>query len=301
VDSSSEHIRALIDGEELTAVGLFLNTDGEYWYQVDGGKGYVKASQTRPVQFLYDDLSISKPKAPEMLRQGKKFNVEGVVTAQYNSIYTLRAQAVRIEGDTETQATSAVDNVEAKEYSLKSSSISKDLTFRRLDTGSYRYDLVAVVGNHYFDRGELQIDWKTVPVWSSDFQVVKGSANFNILSFDACGGTVATNQTIVTDGDAVGTLPVPQLEGCVFLGWYTEEGERLREDFVPQEDMSLSARWVSEEELYASWQELGECLYLYSDGVTTTGCIQIDDTLYYFSSVDAVGQNWTVWTVAGAV
>ena len=301
VDSSSEHIRTLIDGEELTAVGLFLNTDGEYWYQVDGGKGYVKASQTRPVQFLYDDLSISKPKAPEMLRQGKKFNVEGVVTAQYNSIYTLRAQAVRIEGDTETQATSAVDNVEAKEYSLKSSAISKDLTFRRLDTGSYRYDLVAVVGNHYFDRGELQIDWKTVPVWSSDFQVVKGSANFNILSFDACGGTVATNQTIVTDGDAVGTLPVPQLEGCVFLGWYTEEGERLREDFVPQEDMSLSARWVSEEELYASWQELGECLYLYSDGVTTTGCIQIDDTLYYFSSVDAVGQNWTVWTVAGAV
>ena len=134
----------------------------------------------------------------------------------------------------------------------------------------------------------------------SDFQVVKGSTAGNILSFDPCGGTVATNQTIVALGEPVGTLPTPQMDGHVFLGWYTESGERLTESVVPQEDMSLSAQWISEEELYENWQELGQCLYFYSDGLTTTGCIEMDGTLYYFSSMDAAGQNWTVWTVAGA-
>ena len=298
VDGSSEHIRTLTEGDELTATALYLNTDGEYWYQVDDGKGYVKANRTQLVQFLYDDLTVTDPTAPEILRQGKSFKVKGTVTAQYNEIQTLRAQVVQMDGETETQATSAIQTVEGREYNLKNSPIAKDLTFRRLETGNYRYDLVAVVGNHYYDRGQLQIDWKTVALWSSDFQVVKGSTEGYILSFDPNGGTVATNQTIVTDGEAAGALPVPELEGNVFLGWYTEDGERLKEDFVPQGDMSLSARWISQQELYENWQNLGECIYFYSDGLTTTGCIEMEGTLYYFSSVDAVGQNWTVWTVA---
>lgn len=298
VDASSEHIRTLAEGEELTVIGLYLNTDGEYWYQLEGEKGYVKASRTQPVRFLYDDLAVKDPTAPEMLRQGKGFNVRGTVTSRYNEIHTLRAQVMSVEGETETQATGAIQTVEGKEYKLKNSRIAKDLTFRRLAVGSYRYDLVAVVGNHYYDRGELRIDWKTVALWSSDFQVVKGSTAGNILSFDPCGGTVATNQTIVTEDEPAGTLPVPQLESSVFLGWYTEDGERLKEDFVPQEDMTLSARWISEQEFYENWQTLGECIYYYSDGLTTAGCISMDGTLYYFSSVDAAGQNWTV---AGAV
>ena len=300
VDATSEHIRTLTAGEVLTSTGLLLNTAGEYWYQVDGGRGFVKASQLQPVQFLYDDLQISKPTAPEMHRQGKSFQVGGTVTSQYNSIYTLRAQAVLLDGETETQATTAIEVVEGIEYNLKSSSIAKDLTFRRLECGNYRYDLVAVVGNHYFERGDMQIEWKTVALWSSNFQVVDSSTKFSILSFDPCGGNAATNQTIVAEGEPVGTLPTPQLDGHVFLGWYTEGGERLTESVVPQEDMSLSAQWISEEELYENWQELGQCLYFYSDGLTTTGCIEMDGTLYYFSSMDAAGQNWTVWTVAGA-
>lgn len=298
VDGGSQHIRTLTEGEEMTVTGLYLNTDGEYWYQLMDGKSYVKASRTQVVQFLYDDLTVKNPAVPEMLRQGKSFKVKGTVTAKYNEIQTLRAQVVQLEAETEIQATSAIQTVEGREYNLKNSQISKDLTFRRLETGNYRYDLVAVVGNHYYDRGQLQIDWKTVSLWSSDFQVVKGSTEGNILSFDPAGGTLSTNQTIITDGEAVGTLPVPELEGSVFLGWYTEDGERLKEDFVPEEDMTLNARWMTEQELYENWQNLGECIYFYSDGLTTTGCIEMEGTLYYFSSMDAVGQNWTVWTVA---
>jgi len=43
---------------------------------------------------------------------------------------------------------------------------------------------------------------------------------------------------------------------------------------------------------------MGQCLYFHCDGLTTTGCVEIDGALYYFTSVDAAGQSWTLWTVA---
>lgn len=301
VDGSSEHLRTLTGGEELTVTGLYLNTDGEYWYQLDGGEGYVRASQLQVSQFRYDDLAVTDPTAPGVLRVGKGFNVEGTLSAQYNSIYTVRAQVARLEEQTETPAISASTTVDGKRYDLKSSEISNDLTFRMLETGSYRYDLAAIVDNYYYDRGQLQIEWKTVSLWSSDFQIVEGSASYHILSFDSDGGSVEPDQMVVTAADPVGSLPVPQMEGQVFLGWYTEDGQQVDGTFVPEVDLTLRAKWISEQELYEAWQTLGQCRYFHSDGSTTTGCFEMDGTLYYFSSVDAAGQSWTIWTVAEAV
>lgn len=297
VDASSQHIRTLEAGEILTATSLYLNTDGEYWYQI-GDEGYVLAGQTQVGELLYDDLTVTEPTAPGVLRQGKGFNVEGVVSAQYNSIYTVRAQVTQLDGEETAPATSATKTVEGKTYNLKNSEISKELTFRLLDTGSYRYDLAAIVDNHYYDRGQLQIEWKTVALWSSDFQILEGSASYHILSFDANGGFVEPDQKVVTAGEAVDVLPTPVLEGSVFLGWYTEDGQRADLTLAPESDMTLTAKWIDEQELYENWQALGQCLYFYSDGLTTTGCFEMDGTLYHFSSVDAAGQSWTIWTVA---
>ena len=297
VDASSQHIRTLEIGETLTVTGLYLNTDGEYWYQI-GDEGYVPAAQTQVNQLLYDDLTVTEPTAPGILRQGKGFNVEGVVSSQYNSIYTVRAQVTGLDGEEAILATSATKTVEGKTYHLKNSEISKELTFRLLDTGSYRYDLAAIVDNHYYDRGQLQIEWKTVNLWSSDFQILEGSASYHILSFDANGGFVEPDQKVVTAGEPVDALPTPVLEGSVFLGWYTEDGVRADLSLFPESDMTLRAKWIDEQELYENWQTLGQCVYFHSDGLTTTGCFELDGTLYYFSSVDAAGQSWTMWTVA---
>jgi hypothetical protein len=299
-DESSELLRTLSGGEELTVTGLYLNTDGEYWYQLNDGEGYVRADQLQMLRLLYDDVTLSNPTAPGMLRAGKGFNVEGVLAARHNSIYTVRAQVTRLEEQGETPALNVSTTVEGKRYDLKGSKISKDLTFRMLETGSYRYNLAAIVDNYYYDRGQVQIGWKTVDLWSSDFQIMEGAASYYILSFASDGGTEAPDQTVVTAGDPVGTLPVPQQEGQVFLGWYNEDGERVNSAFIPEADMTLRAKWISEQELQADWQSLGQCRYFHSNGVSTTGCFEMDGTLYYFSSVDAAGQSWTIWTVAGA-
>ena len=296
VDASSQYIRTPEAGEVMTATGLYLNSNGEYWYQI-GDEGYLPADKTQPGQLLYDDLSVAEPTAPSVLRQGKGFEVEGTVSSQYNTIYSVRAQVTPLEGDA-IPATSATKTLEGKTYNLKRSDISKELSFRLLDAGSYRYELAAIVENYYYGRSQLQSEWKTVNLWSSDFQIVEGSASYNILSFDPNGGTVAPDQAVVTAGEPVGELPTPTLESSVFLGWYTADDTRVDSGLIPREDITLTAKWIDEQALYENWQSMGQCLYFHCDGLTTTGCVEIDGALYYFTSVDAAGQSWTLWTVA---
>ena len=138
---------------------------------------------------------------------------------------------------------------------------------------------------------------------SADFQVVEGTTKSDTISFDANGGVAALDQTAVTVGDSVGTLPSAQRLGYVFLGWFTrpEGGQRIDMDYVPDGDITLYAQWISEEELQENWKNSGECWSLYSDGLTTMGCIQVNGMLYYFNSVDSLGQNWTLWAATGTV
>ena len=301
LDPRSEHVRTLKTEENLHITGLYLNTAGEYWYQV-GSEGYIRATQTRLAQFLFDDVTVKSPEAPAILRQGKAFNVQGTVRSKYNTISTLRAQVFRIDADGQTQEISTTDTVEGNSYNLSSSSISKGLTFRKLSVGSYRYDLAAIVGNYYVASGRLQVQWQTVDLWSSEFQVLAESTGYNVLTLDANGGSVAVNQTPIPVGDGASNLSVAQRPGYVFLGWFTqaEGGERVDAAFVPQKDMKIYAHWISEEELFAAWQERGQCQFYHSDGLTTIGSFVLDGVLYYFSSVDTVGQSWIMWTAAGA-
>lgn len=301
LDSRSKHVRTLKTEEQLRVTGIYLNTAGEYWYQL-GDDGYIRASQTKVSQFLFDDVTVKSPEAPEILRQGKSFYIKGTVRSKYNLISTLRAQVFRIDEQGQTQAISTTDTVEGTSYNLSDSSISKGLTFRKLSVGNYRYDLAAIVGNYYVESGRLQVKWQTVDLWSSDFQVLEESTGYHVLTLNPNGGSVALNQTPVTVGDSASDLPIAQRPGYVFLGWYTkaEGGDRVDEAFVPTADMKLYAHWISEEELFASWQERGECLFYHSDGLTTMGSFILDGIVYYFSSVDSVGQSWIMWTAAGA-
>lgn len=301
-DSRSELLRRPAAGEELRITALYQNTAGEYWYQINEDEGYIRGTQVQLSQMLFDDIRVSSPSAPAVLRQGKSFKVKGSVLSDYNDIYTLRAQVYRLEETGETLVINAVDSVENKSYALKDSGISKDLTFRKLELGHYRYDLAAIVGNYYVVAGQLQIGWETVALWSSDFQVLEESSGYDIVSFDSRGGTADLDQMAVTVGTSIGTLPVARREGYVFLGWYTqeEEGDAVTDAWLPEGDTTLYAHWIDEQVLYDSWQEQGDCLYFYSDGMTTMGCIEKDGLLYYFSSMGELGQNWTMWTAAGA-
>lgn len=300
-DDSAQLVRELKSGEELFVTGLYLNTEGEYWYRIGDGEGFVRASKTHFLALRYDDITVAEPTVPTVLRQGKGFQVKGDLYSQVNSIYTVRAQVYRLEEGTQSQVLSATETVERKSYALSGSQISRDLAFRKLMPGQYRYDLAVIVASHYVQSGQLQVAWETVKVWSSEFQVVEQSASSALLLFDAQGGTVALDQTAVEIGQSLGTLPVAQRQGHVFLGWFTEAGVRVDGSMTVEEDLSLYAHWISEETLYSAWYDHGQCLYYYCDGLTTMGCIQVDGMLFYFSTMDMPGQDHILWTAAGAV
>lgn len=304
VNESTKPVRDLVVGERLNITGLYKNTVGEYWYQIDGGDtGYVFAEQVTINQLRFDDVSVVGATAPTVLVKGKAFNVKGTILAEMNAIYSVRARVYSLNGEEMTQVINATEVVESKSYDLYGSEVPNKLTFRRLSAGNYRYELAAIVGNYYVENGQLLTGWETVNLWSADFLVVGKKTGVSTINFDACGGTAGLNRAVAAKGQSVGSLPVAQRQDHVFLGWYTapEGGERVTADTIPQGNTTYYAHWISTEELRTGWMDNGNCWYLYSDDVSTMGCIEIDGTLYYFSVMDPLGQSWMVWTAAGEV
>ena len=301
VDDSSELIHGVNAGDQLTVTGLYLNTEGEYWYQVVcEQEAYILADKVEVSKLFFNDVSISGVKAPTALRKGKSFSVQGTVTAEINSLYSIRAQVYALADGQETLAISASDVADSKIYDLDYSTISQKLAFRKLGVGAYRYELAAVIGNHYIENGELQIGWDTVRLWSSEFRVTEQKMTCSTVKFDACGGSVAMNQTVLLPEESIGRLPEVHRAGHVFLGWYTapEGGQQVDETYCPEKSVTLYAHWISNQDLRAQWQISGQYRYFYSDGLSTMGCIEVDGVLYYFSTIDALGQSWNIWTAA---
>lgn len=295
-DSSSKLLSTLNPGDKVHVTGIVENTQGYFWYQLGGDiLGYVYAEQLKVSRFYYGDVTLENVSAPTALRQGKSFQIKGEIETENNQLYTVRSQVFSLNGDTQEQVLNTVDMVEDTHYSLTDSAISQDLAFCDLDIGSYRYELAAVVGSYYFDKGQLRVRWVTVPLWNSDFRVTEKKSSACQITFDECGGTVSVNRTAVVDGEPIGQLPTAQRGAEVFLGWYTakEGGERITSDYQPEDNMTLYARYSTPQELEAAADAFW---YVYADGITVIGCAEIDGVVYHFTAPDLTGFGGSLWT-----
>ena len=303
VDEESVVLRQSVAGEMLAITGLYQNTEGEYWYQIDGAQdGYIPAEAIKIGDLITDDVKLNNMKTPTSLRQGRSYNISGNVLANTNTISTIRAQVYMMEEDTLVPSINATADINGRTYSLNNSKLSKNLAFRKLSVGQYRLEVTVVLANSYVEDGQLQTRWDSLMLWTSDFQVTKSTTNTDTVVFDACGGTASLNQLSVGVGQPIGALPTAQRLDYVFLGWYTDPdgGERVTDNYVPDDDTTLYARWSSIEQIHASWQDAGECWYFYSDGISTVGCIEIEGVLYYFSTMDPMNPDDMMWTAADA-
>ena len=298
---TSEVMGQLTQGQQVQITGLYLNTENQYWYQLDGGEGgYVPAENLSITQLRYEDVKLEGSVVPTVLTQGKSFSIKGTVSATYNSIYAVRARVYRPEADQMVQVITTSDTVQGRAYDLLRSNISAGLTFRTLEAGQYRYELAAIVANYFVENGKLMTGWNTITLWNSDFLVTADQTAAHTVTFDACGGDVKLDQSVVSEGMSLGALEVPQRPGYVFLGWFTqaEGGERITAEYIPDGNVTLYARWVSQEQIRGEWLSGGNCWYLYSDGISTMICMEIEGALYYFSALEPLCQNWMVWTDA---
>lgn len=294
MDDRSVSLRQLQPGERLSVIGLYRNTLGEYWYEVEDTQiGYVRADDTVVQSMRYDDVAVASVKAPTVLTEGSSFSIKGSVTGKYVSVVSVRAQVYQTGENGLTHMMTTNAPVTANDYTLYKSKVAKRLTFKLLDVGSYHYELAAVVSNYYYADGELQTEWQTIKLWKSDFQVVDKKGETASVTFDAAGGVSELNAAEMTLGQPLGTLPTAQREGYVFDGWYTADGEKVVEEYVLEGKMTLYARWVGAGDVTGWYQEDGRTYYV-EDGVRLNGFFHVDNVTYYQGDDGYLAVGWTV-------
>lgn len=293
VDDRSVAQRQLQPGERLNVVGMYRNTEGEYWYEVDDADvGYVLASDTQMLSLRYDDVAIAGVKAPTVLTEGSGFSIRGSVTGIYSSIVSVRAQVYMTTEDGSVHVMTTNASVVDNDYTLYSSTVGKRLSFKRLGIGSYRFELAAVVSNHYYADGDLQNDWQTVKLWKSDFQVVERKGQTANVIFDACGGTSQLNAAEMNLGQMLTSLPVAEREGYIFDGWYTADGELVDEEYVLEGSMTLYAHWVIDEEVTGWFWQDGR-LYYVENGIRPLAFFRVDGVTYHHNAEGLLDIGWT--------
>ncbi len=293
VDDRSVAQRQLQPGERLNVVGMYRNTEGQYWYEVDDAEiGYVLASDTEMLSLRYDDVAITGVKAPTVLTEGSNFSIRGSVTGMYSSVVSVRAQVYMTTEDGAVHMMTTNASVIDNDYSLYRSTVGKRLSFKRLDIGSYHFELAAVVRNHYYADGDLQNDWQTVKLWKSEFQVVERKGQTANVTFDACGGTSQLNAAEMNLGQMLTNLPVAEREGYIFDGWYTAAGELVDEEYVLEGSMTLYARWVVDEAV-TGWFWQDDRMYYVENGIRPLDFFQVDGVTYHHDAEGLLDIGWT--------
>lgn len=292
VDDRSRPLRQLQEGERLSVIGMYRNTEGEYWYQVEDAQiGYVRADDTAVQSMRYDDVTIDSVKAPTVLTEGSSFSIKGSVTGQFVSIVSVRAQVYRVDEDGMTHMMTTNAPVSANDYTLYKSKVAKRLTFKLLDIGSYHYELAAIVSNHYYADGALQTDWQTIKLWKSDFQVVDKKGETASVKFDAGEGVSELDAAELTLGQPLSALPTATREGYVFDGWYTADGEKVDEEYVLVGKMTLYAKWIAAGDVTGWYEENGRPYYV-QDGVRVLGFFQVDGITYFQGADGYLATGW---------
>jgi uncharacterized repeat protein (TIGR02543 family) len=292
VDERSHPLRQLQAGERLSVIGMYRNTQGEYWYQVEDAQiCYVRADDTEVQAMRYDDVAIDAVKAPTVLTEGSSFSIKGSVTGQYVSINSVRAQVYQVTEDGMVHKMTTNAPVSANDYTLYKSKVAMRLTFKLLDIGSYHYELAAVVSNHYYADGALQTDWQTIKLWKSDFQVVEKKGETANVKFDAGEGVSELDAAELTLGHPLTYLPQATREGYVFDGWYTADGEKVDEEFVLEGKMTLYAKWTAAGDVTGWYEENGRTYYV-QDGVRVLGFFQVDGITYFQGAEGYLSTGW---------
>lgn len=294
VDDRTSALQTLYAGECVTVTGLYRNTEGQYWYQVEGAQpGYFPADNAEVLALQYDDIQVSSIGAPTALRVGKTFDVKAKIKSNYNEITSVRAQVFSCGEAGKTHVMSSSAGIMGNSYSLSGTRLSNQLSFRLLEEGSYRYELAVVVGNHYYADGCLQTEWKTIKLWVSDFQVVSNTAGNCAVTFDANGGNTSLNAMDMTIGDTLETLPEATREGYVFAGWYTADGQRVTAGYAVDGKTTLYARWTVETDING-WIMVDGVWHYYQDGQPLTGFLEVDGIRYHLDE-EGCPDTGAVW------
>ena len=199
---------------QLEITGLYKNSTGDYWYQVNTGSqsGYVHASYVDIDSFLYDDLAVIEPAMASNLSLGSGYSLAGNLVSQYNTINTTWA---RIYSGEDTQVSPVLSSSyvnDSKAYKLKKSAVCNNLIFSQLSAGYYTYEISADVKNYYVSGGSLTSQTENVVLWTAPFTV--GSAAIEPPSTMVCDHTIVTDAAVAAGCTTTGLTEGSHCSKC---------------------------------------------------------------------------------------
>lgn len=314
VHQASGVAASLVTGETVTVSGLYQTPGGDFWYQLalDGATGYVPADAVIPLRQEFSDLTLSDVRIPSTARKSAGVVLQGQISTLYSTLDDVQILVYGAEGgDPVLHASMAVDG---KSASLSDGKLDRDLTFRKLEAGTYRILVRVSVSNTVLENGEPVRKAAQVDLWQSELRIITGWNQYYTVTFNGNGGTAALQQTVYQKGEQLSGLPEATRPGYRFLGWTLspESSDLVTAATLPQESVTLYAQWQQEyrieEDLLSaaqdwSWQQAqdgsgffctayGIRFFRNADGSAAEGWKTVDGRLYWRNRAGVLHSGW---------
>lgn len=217
-------------GTEVTVTAAVSNGAYESWYQVsfDGSTVYVPRAGLTFYSYLESQFtgSLTTLSEGQTLPQ-QSHHLSGTVSSRY----PLRKVSGYIDG---TYYGSWTGNGNATYVDLGATAINTKLYFSTLAAGKHTLKITAADAT---GRAEVTVVERT-------FYIAAPQAQVFTVTYDPGEGTCGTASAAITDGNALGTPPVPVLADHSFGGWHTADGTAVTAETVITGDLTLYARWT---------------------------------------------------------
>ena len=154
--NDSKTLKTASSGASYTSTGMYKNTSGQLWYQIDNGNGvngYIYAGNTKYVQDVTSDITISNCSTPNGHVAGNIFYVEGDIASKYNRLDTAAVWVYNGFGTSGSTVTGYQDTVGGYSYTLLNSTIDYNTAFNSVPVGNFTYAVSVTYTNYYAKSG----------------------------------------------------------------------------------------------------------------------------------------------------
>lgn len=236
-DPNSKTIEEASKNDTYTAIGLYMNTAGNLWYQVktkSGDIGYIYSGDTTYIG-VDSDIKVSGVSAPTELVKGSKFNIKGTISTEYMQLTNVGA--IVYKGT--SQKTGTVVDVNTKSYSLYKSALDSAVEFNVLAAGEYEYVIVASAKSHYAKNAhEYGTETASLVLYSSTFTVVEQTSCSHsyssvVTKAATCGATGLKTYTCSKCGASY-TETIPATGNHTYGSWTTVQAATCTADGTEQ-------------------------------------------------------------------
>lgn len=166
-------MKTLSSGDTLHVTGLYKNTYGNFWYQIehDGETGYIGSEYADVVEYRFDDISVKNPQMAGNLNSGSGYYIRGDLSSVYNNLLTVNTRVYLGEDTDGDPVLSSSYSPDSKFYSLYKSEVDYGLAFGTQSTGYYTYEISADVKNYSASGKTLSSKTENVVVWTAPYTV----------------------------------------------------------------------------------------------------------------------------------